>query len=230
MRRLSLIVALSACGGSRNTGTPETSNHGEHGGHEHGHTGGHHSFSDAEKWAKVFDDPARDAWQQPDEVIAALTLSPAMQVADIGAGTGYFTFRLARALPQGSVIATDIEPDMVRYLGERATKEKVNNVRAVLGKADEPGLDERSVDRILVVDVWHHVSDRVAFGKKLAAALRRGGQIAVVDFTLGASHGPPKEMRLAPEVIVDELNRAGLVARVAPTPLPEQYIVIGSLP
>ena len=82
-----------------------------------------HRFEHADAWAKQFDDPSRDAWQQPDKVIAALGLEPAMSVADVGAGTGYFTVRLARAVPQGQVIATDIEPDMVRYLGERASVE-----------------------------------------------------------------------------------------------------------
>jgi SAM-dependent methyltransferase len=187
-----------------------------------------HRFDDAEAWAKVFDDPARDAWQHPDDVVAALGLSPDMAVADVGAGTGYFTIRLARAVPRGHVIATDLEPDMVRYLVERAQREKLGNVRAVLATGDDPRLEATSVDRILVVDVWHHVADRGAYAKGLANALRPGGQIAIVDFTQEATHGPPREHRLRPEVIIADLRAAGLDASLAPTGLPDQFIVVGT--
>ncbi len=197
--------------------------------HPHDHGGGMpHRFEHADEWAKVFDDPARDAWQQPDVVIAELALTPAMTVADVGAGTGYFTVRLARAVPQGEVIATDIEPDMVRYLGDRAKREQLANIRPVLAGADDPKLAPNSVDRILVVDVWHHVGDRVAYARGLAAALRPGGKLAIVDFTQEATHGPPKHHRLAPEAIVRDLQAAGLDASISPTKLPEQYIVVGT--
>src|SRR4026209_2934107 len=87
----------------------------------------HHKFSGAEHWAKVFDDPERDKWQKPHEVITALRLAPDQSVADIGAGTGYFAVRFAHMLPQGRVYAVDVEPDMVKYLGERAKKENLAN-------------------------------------------------------------------------------------------------------
>jgi predicted methyltransferase len=98
------------------------------------------SFADAEKWAKSFDKPARDAWQRPDDVVRALKIQPRMTVADVGAGTGYFTVRLARAAPGVQVIATDIDPDMVHYVTERARREQLANVRAVPATADAPGL------------------------------------------------------------------------------------------
>jgi ubiquinone/menaquinone biosynthesis C-methylase UbiE len=186
-----------------------------------------HRFEHAEQWAKVFDEPDRDAWQQPDRVVASLDLKPSMVVADVGAGTGYFTVRLARALPSGQVIATDIEPDMVRYLTERAHREQLTNVQARLAAAFDPKLEPQSVDRILVVDVWHHISDRPRYAAGLARALRPGGRIAIVDFTRQATRGPPVHHRLAPETIVDELRAAGLDATLDPTQLPEQYIVVG---
>lgn len=188
----------------------------------------HHRFEDAEQWAKQFDDPSRDAWQRPDDVLAALALAPELTVADVGAGTGYFTVRLARAVPRGQVIATDIEPDMVRYLEQRARREQLPNVRAALAGAVDPKLDPGSVDRILVVDVWHHLSDRVGYAKGLAAALRPGGLLVVVDFTLEAEHGPPMRHRLPPEAIIRDLQAAGLTATLSPTKLPAQYIVIGA--
>ena len=187
-----------------------------------------HRFENADQWAKVFDDPARDAWQKPDLVLAALDLAPDQIVADVGAGTGYFTVRLARAVPKGRVIATDIEPDMVRYLADRAKKEKLANIDAQLAGATDPKLAATSVDRILVVDVWHHVADRAAYAKGLAAALRPGGKLAIVDFTMEAKQGPPKHHRLLPEQIIADLKTAGLDASVSPTKLPEQYIVIAT--
>ena len=194
----------------------------------HDHRGGMpHRFENADEWAKQFDDPSRDAWQHPDDVIAALALSPGMTVADVGAGTGYFSVRLARALPDGQVIATDIEPDMVRYLEERARREVLPRLRAVRAGADDPNLAAASVDRILVVDVWHHLGDRARYAAGLAAALRPGGRIGIVDFTTAASHGPPPQHRLSPEAIMADLRAAGLEASVSPTQLPEQFIVIG---
>jgi len=192
-----------------------------------GHHGGMvHRFEDAEAWAKVFDDPARDAWQQPERVIGALALTPAMVVADIGAGTGYFAVRLARAVPRGQVIATDVEPDMVRYMTERARRDGLANLRAVQTPPDSPQLAKASVDRVLVVDVWHHLGDRAAYARKLAEALRPGGMIAVVDYKLDATRGPSRKHRLAPEAIAGDLRGAGLAAEVAAVELPQQYVVI----
>lgn len=207
-----------------------TAQHAKHGQGQHGHHGhhghgGNHRFENAEQWAQTFDDPARDAWQKPDEVIRAMQLGPAMTVADVGAGTGYFAVRLARAVPQGQVIATDIEPDMVAYLTERAKREGLANVRAVKASAAASGLAVQSVDAVLIVDVWHHIEDRVAYARDLAAALRPGGRVVIVDFRLDATKGPPPAMRLPPEKIVADLTAAGLVAKVSAVALPEQYII-----
>lgn len=227
---LSLVVLLG-CGSKSPEPAPgptaPAAGHEHHHDHDHRH-GMPHRFENAEEWAKSFDNPERDAWQHPDTVIATLALTPAMTVADVGAGTGYFTVRLARAVPQGQVIATDIEPDMVRYLTERAKKEQLSNVKAVLAGAADPKLEPASADRILVVDVWHHIEDRARYAAGLAAALRPGGQVAIVDFTQEATHGPPKAMRLLPEAIMADLRGAGLEARLAPTKLPDQYIVVGA--
>lgn len=206
--------------------------HAGHGGGEpHGHHGMHDGFKNAEEWAKAFDDPGRDAWQHPDEVVALLEVSAGMTVADVGAGTGYFVGRLVHAAgPGGTVIATDLEPDMIRYLGQRAGHEGWKNVHPLQVTADDPGLGKAAVDRILVVDVWHHLGDRRAYAAKLAAALRPGGRIAVVDFDEHARRGPPPALRLAPAVILDELRSAGLTAALANETLPEQYVVIAQAP
>lgn len=190
-----------------------------------GACGAKHAFADADALTKVLDDPARDAWQRPDDVVRALDLAPTMVVADVGAGTGYFAVRLARAVPRGGVIATDVEPDMVRFVNDRARREQLPNLRAIRAPLPSTGLAARSVDRILVAHVWHHLHDRVRFARDLAAALRPGGRLFVVDFGLDAQRGPPAGMRVNASTIVEELGAAGLEARVSPVALPEQYIV-----
>jgi arsenite methyltransferase len=192
---------------------------------DHGVVGKHHGFADANAWTNVFDDPARDAWQRPNDVMRALELAPTMIVADVGAGTGYFAVRLARAVPAGEVVATDVEPDMVRFLNERARREQLPNLRAILATRTASGLAARSVDRILVVHVWHHLDGRVEYARHLASALRPGGKLFVVDFSPAARRGPPASMRVLPELLVAELEAAGLTAKVSPVALPDQYIV-----
>jgi SAM-dependent methyltransferase len=216
-------------GGGHDHGAGPEHHGGDHEAAHADHDGGEalHHFENAEESARSLDDPARDARQQPDRVIAALALAPAMVVADIGAGTGYFAVRLARAVPRGQVIATDVEPDMVRYMTERARREGLSNLRAVQTPPGSPELDKASVDRVLVVDVWHHLGDRAAYAKLLAEALRPGGLIAVVDFKLESAHGPPPKHRLTPEAIAADLRAAGLKTEISAIDLPEQYIVIG---
>lgn len=185
-----------------------------------------HRFEHADEWAPVFDDPKRDEWQKPDAVVAALELSPGMTVADIGAGTGYFERRLSAAVgADGKVLAVDIEPDMIRYMGERAKREGTPNVTPVLAQPGEPSLPPASVDRILIVDTWHHIPQRVDYAKKLAAALKPGGFLLVVDFTLESQKGPPRAHKLSPELVRGELANADLTSSIVNAGLPDQYIV-----
>jgi predicted methyltransferase len=208
----------------------------EHGhGHAHGNGHGHgplvHRFQNAAEWAKDFDDPARDAWQKPAEVIAAMRLAEGMIVAEVGAGTGYFLPHLSRAVgPRGRVLALDIEPDMVRYMRERAAREGLANVEPKVVALDDPGLAPGSVDRVLVVDTWHHVDARAAYAAKLRAALRPGGAVYIVDFTKDSGRGPPPHHRLAAEEVARELTAAGLAAEGIAETLPDQYIVVGRRP
>ena len=194
----------------------------------HGHAPLVHRFEHAEHWAAELEGPERDAWQQPDRVIDALELASGMLVADVGAGTGYFEARLSRAVGEpGKVLALDIEPDMVRHLQERAAREQLNNVEARLVPGDDPQLTAASVDRILIVDTWHHISQREAYSAKLREALKPGGRVFIVDFKLDAEHGPPPQHRLAPDTVQRELSAGGLETALLPISLPEQYIVTG---
>ena len=202
---LALCAALAACG--------------EHGGPYH------HRFDDAEKWARVFDDPARDAWQKPDEVIRALRLAPDAKVADIGAGTGYFAVRLARAVPAGRVYAVDSAPDMVRYLGERAKREELANLVPVQAAEGGPKLPE-PVDVALLVDVYHHIPSRTEYFAALRTALRPGGRVAIVDFRVDAPNGPPRSARIPPDTVKQELARAGYALATEHDFLPDQYFLV----
>lgn len=190
-----------------------------------------HRFEHAEDWAKRFDDPSRDAWQKPAEVVALLDLQPGMSVADLGAGTGYFLRHLSGATGgSGRVFALDVEADMIRYMTERAEREQLANVEARQVPFDDPALEPSSVDRILIVDTWHHIGDRANYSKKLAAALKPGGGVFIVDFTMETEKGPPKPHRLTPEQVIAELEAGGLVAKVVEESLPDQYVVAGTRP
>lgn len=199
--------------------------------HGHGTEPLVHRFEHADEWAPRFDDPARDEWQKPQAIIDAMAIQPGMTVADIGAGTGYFEPWLSRAVGEGgTVLALDVEPDMVRYLKERVTREHLSNVQPALIPMRDPKLGANTVDRVLILDTWHHVPDREAYAAKLRAALRPGGKVVVVDFKPDAKRGPPKNHRVSAEQVVRELEAGGLPASVSPTSLPEQYIVIATRP
>jgi cyclopropane fatty-acyl-phospholipid synthase-like methyltransferase len=163
---------------------------------------------DPKQSAKSFDDPARDAWQMPDRVIAALALKPGEVIVDIGSGTGYFTVRLAKSSAAPKVFGADIEPEMVRYLNGRAAKEGLKNVIAIQAAADSPKLPE-PVDLALVVDTYHHIGDRENYFRNLAKWLKPGGRVAVIDFKQESPEGPPKEFRFAPEKFKTEMAKAG---------------------
>jgi len=190
-----------------------------------------HRFENAAEWSKKFDDPSRDAWQKPQGVIDVMQIAPGTTIADIGAGTGYFEPYLSRAVgPAGHVLALDVEPDMVAHLRDRAAKEQLTNVEAKQVAADDPGLAPSSVDRILVVDTWHHIANRVDYAARLAVALKHGGQVFVVDFTRESKNGPPPEHRVPPEEVARTLETAGLVVRNVDAGLPDQYVVAGTRP
>jgi SAM-dependent methyltransferase len=184
-----------------------------------------HSFSGAEQWAHVFDDPKRDEWQKPHEVIQALALKPDAVIADIGSGTGYFSVRLANMVPKGRVYGVDLEPDMVKYLAQRAEREKRDNVFAIAGAPADPRLPEK-VDLILLVDVFHHIDDRASYFRNLRASLKPGGRIAIIDFRTDSPEGPPKAARIAARRVIAELQEAGYGLSRQHDFLPNQYFLV----
>jgi cyclopropane fatty-acyl-phospholipid synthase-like methyltransferase len=184
-----------------------------------------HRFDDPARLAKSFDDPKRDAWQMPERVITALALSPNASVADIGAGTGYFSMRLARAVPSGTVYAVDIEPNMVAHLKTRAAGEKLPNVSPVLASATSPNLAQ-PVDVILVVDTYHHIGNRPDYFRALRSRLAPGGRIAIIDFRKDSPEGPPVHFRFTPEQIKKEMADAGYAVAAEHDFLPRQHFLV----
>ncbi|MEZ4392933.1 MAG: class I SAM-dependent methyltransferase [Polyangiales bacterium] len=220
MTRAPLLASLTLAACAANTPAPQAPAHA----HGHGGPGHHHRFQDAARWSAVFDAAERDAWQRPDEVIARLALAPDAQVADLGAGTGYFSVRLARAAPQGRVWAVDLEPDMVRFIDERARREGISNLRGVLATPTDARIPD-AVDVILVVDTHHHIDDRPAYYRALRASLRPGGRVVIIDFTAESPSGPPAQFRLTPAQVDAELAEAGFARDGEAFMLPRQYML-----
>jgi ubiquinone/menaquinone biosynthesis C-methylase UbiE len=202
-----------------------------HGEHVHGDRPktADHSFEDVQKWLERFESPERDAYQMPDRVIEVLGLESGQTAADIGAGTGYFTFRLARAVaPDGKVFAVDIEPGMIDFIEQRRAREEGGElVEAVLAEADDPLLADGTVDLILVVNTYHHIPRRVDYLQRLKADLNPGGRVVVIDFhKKDAPVGPPPEHKISRGEVVWEFEAAGYRLVREKNFLPYQYFLV----
>ncbi|MFN2377628.1 MAG: class I SAM-dependent methyltransferase [Candidatus Binatia bacterium] len=189
----------------------------------------HRRFDDAAYWSKVFDDPKRDEWQRPVELVAALALKPGMTVADIGAGTGYFARRLSNAVGEsGAVFVVEVEPSLIAHLRDRAEKEKTPNVVPVLASADNPRLPPSAVDVALFIDAYHHVDGRSAYLAVLQRSLKPGARVAIVEWKPGKQpYGPKEEDHKIPrEQVEREMAAAGFELAQAPDLLPHQYLLV----
>jgi SAM-dependent methyltransferase len=153
----------------------------------------------------IFEYPDRDKKLQIDRVMDLLGITTGKNVADIGAGSGWFTVRAARRVgPTGAVLAEDINPTAIEYIGKRVVKENLPNVRTVLGAPDDPGLPAESVDAVLMLKVYHEIAHPVPTMKVLQRALRPGAKIGIIDRNgNGANHG------LNHDVVVKEMSEAG---------------------
>ena len=184
-----------------------------------------HRFDDADAWAARFEDPERDGWQKPQEVIAALALPKTAKVADIGSATGYFPVRFAVALPDGHVYGADVESSMVDYLNKRAEKEQLGNLTSHLAEFADAKIPE-PVDLILIVNTYHHLENRPAYFKKLAASLKPGGRVAIIDFTRASKKGPESSEKIPADQVEAELKQAGFQLAQTFAFLPDQFFVV----
>jgi len=160
----------------------------------------------------LLDAPDRDLWQRPDQIMDAMGIADASIVADVGAGSGWFTIKLARRVgPRGTIYAQDVQVEMLNAITRRVQREGLQNVRPILGRGSDPRLPARSLDAVLVVDAYHEIEDRVTMLANIARALKPQGRIGVVDFKLdGTGPGPAPEERVSPDVVVKDAERAGL--------------------
>lgn len=150
----------------------------------------------------------RDEWQQPDRVVASLGLAPGARVGDLGAGGGYFTFRIAEAVgPEGRVYAIDVDDGMLDYIREKAAKDGHGNVETVRAEPDDPKLPE-PVDLLFTCNTFHHIEDRSAYFEGARRYLRPGGRVAIIDYS---GEGGFFERRHAtpPGVVQREMEQAG---------------------
>lgn len=174
--------------------------------------------------------PDRDVWQKPDQIMDALGITGGSVVADIGAGAGWFTIRLARRVgPRGLVYAQDVQRQMLEAIKRRVAKEGLQNVEPRLGQASDPGLPKGGLDAILVVDVYPEVEDRITFLRHLGQALKPGGRIGVVNFKPGEGGpgpGPGEGLRVDGDVVETDARSAGLRVTARGTFLPYQYLLV----
>ena len=181
----------------------------------------HHPPSDAAEYARILEDPKRDEWQKPHEVVMALGLEPDQTIADIGAGSGYFARRFAHHA--GKVYAVDIDAALLKRTAEGAP----SNLQTILAAPDDPKLAPSSVDVIFFCDVLHHIDNRAAYYPKLDKALKPGGRIVIVDFyKKKLPVGPPEAMKLPEEQVVSELAAAGFKKTKSFDFLPYQYFLV----
>lgn len=176
-----------------------------------------------------FESSGRVKWQKPDKVIAMLGDLSDKTVMDIGAGSGYFTFRLAKV--SGKVIAADVNDRFLKYLNARRDSlVKVtgkDNIEVRKIPYNSPGLEPHEVNAVLIVDTYHHIENRVDYLKKLRRGIKPGGVLMIVDFKLGNGIGPPDRHKLRPDVVLDEMREAGFKDILLDNEtLPYQYILL----
>jgi arsenite methyltransferase len=188
----------------------------------------HRVQSDPKAYIARLEDPARDAYQKPADVVKALKIKEGEVIADIGSGSGYFTLRLAEALGKtGRVYAVDVNADMIRHLNRRIRDAQVGNVVTILCAPDDPLLCDNSVDRFFICDTWHHIEGHQKYLALLKKMLKPGGQVIMLDFKKEKTPvGPPMAMRISRDDLVKEMETNGFQLAAENTFLEYQYLLI----
>ena len=188
----------------------------------------HKLHQNSPAYIAMLEDPARDAYQKPHEVLMTLALKDGERIADIGAGAGYFTLRFAMHVgATGRVFAVDISPDMIIHLNQRVRDAGLDNVRTILALPDDPLLPEASVDRVFICDTWHHIGQHPQYLATLKKILKPGGQVIIIDYQKKETpDGPPMEMRVSREDVVREFAQSGFRLTNEYGFLPYQYFLV----
>jgi predicted methyltransferase len=178
----------------------------------------------------LLEGPDRDKWQKPDQIMDALNIADGSRVADIGAGAGWFTIRLARRVgPRGKVYAQDVQRQMLEAIRRRVAKEGLENVETRLGQGSRPNLPESSLEAVLVVDVYPEVEDRVTLLRNLLASLKPNGRIGIVNYKPGRGGpgpAPDEGVRVDSALVEQDARAAGLRVLSVETFLPYQYLLV----
>jgi ubiquinone/menaquinone biosynthesis C-methylase UbiE len=187
----------------------------------------HGLHRDASAYIAALEDPKRDAYQKPQEVMRTLAVKEGEIVADIGAGSGYFTMRLARHVgATGRVYAVDVSPDMIRHLHARVREAGLLNISPILAPPDDPLLPQ-AVDRFVIVNVWHHVEDQAGYLERMKKLLRPGGRVVMIDFhKRELPVGPPVAMKIARDDLIRQMGAHGFRVAAEHTYLPYQYFLV----
>ena len=200
--------------------------HEHHSGHKGNHANTHMHRMDFDELVKRFDSPERDAWQKPELVLSAMGNLKGKTVAEIGAGSGYFTFRLAEK--SARVIAADVDDRFLKLIEEKKKSQPIfsKNIQTLKIPYDSPDLPARQFDKVLIVDTYHHIENRVEYFQKLMKRMKPGTELYIVDFKKKTPVGPPDSMKLKAEEIQSELSRAGYGnIQIDNNTLPHQYII-----
>lgn len=177
----------------------------------------------------MLEGPDREAWQRPDQIMDVLGIGDGSVVADLGAGGGWFTVRLARRVgPNGVVYAEDIQPQMIEAIERRVEREGLRNVETVLGSADNPTLPDERLDVVLMVDSFQEVEDRVTLLRHVRQSLKPGGRLGIVGFRTdgGGGPGPAVEDRVTPAQVRSAAEAAGLRFAAQDLSLPYQFLLV----
>ena len=171
--------------------------------------------------------PDRDAWQEPERVMDSLGVTSGTIVADIGAGGGWFTIKLAnRVGPTGLVYAEDIQREMIESINRRVSRTNLSNVETIIGTSNNPKIPT-PVDAVLMVDVYGEVEDPMALLRNVIPQLKKGGRIGIVEHRLdGGGPGPPLQDRVAPETIITTAEAVGLQLLTHDESFRYQYLLV----
>jgi arsenite methyltransferase len=188
----------------------------------------HGLHRDPKAYIGALEDPKRDAYQKPHEVVHALSLKPGEVIADIGAGSGYFTFHFARHVGEkGRIYAVDVSSDMILHVNHRIRELKTSNVVSILADPDDPLLPDQSVNRFFVCNVWHHIENQTKYLSLMKKMLKPGGEIIMIDFhKKELPIGPPIQMKIAREDLIKQMENSGFRLAKEHTFLPYQYFLV----